>query len=99
MPSPSGIPFALSRGMEAVSHEAATRRRSVGRPSTVESYSSRIAEWLSAEPQLSAAELLRRLQTEGYAGGKSALYELVRRLRPARVAAASIESRAPSHPA
>ena len=73
--------LAPSGGMDSVSHEAPSRRRGVGRPSTVEPYSSQIVAWLTAEPHLSAAELLRRLQRDGYAGGKSALYELVRRLR------------------
>ena len=68
--------------METLNQEPPTRPRGVGRPSTVEPYSPRIAQWLSTEPRLTGAELLRRLQREGYAGGKSALYELVRRLRP-----------------
>lgn len=56
-------------------------RRGVGRPSTVAEFAPRISEWLSAEPTLSGAEVLRRVRSAGYHGGKSALYELVRRLR------------------
>lgn len=58
--------------------------RKVGRPSTVAPYSPRISAWLSDDPRVSGAELLRRVQREGYAGGKSALYELIRRLRLAQ---------------
>ncbi len=57
-------------------------RRRVGRPSTVAAFAPQIAEWLKAEPVLSGAEVLRRARLVGYRGGKSALYELVRRLRP-----------------
>jgi hypothetical protein len=61
-----------------------TGPRKVGRPSTVAPYSPRIAAWLSDDPRVSGAELLRRVQNEGYGGGKSALYELIRRLRIAQ---------------
>lgn len=59
----------------------APRPRTVGRPSTVARYSPLILQWLRDEPALSGAEVLRRLRIAGYRGGKSALYELVRRLR------------------
>lgn len=59
------------------------RRRRVGRPSTVAPYAPVIAAWLAHDPMAPGAELLRRAQREGYTGGKSALYELIRRLRPA----------------
>ncbi len=59
-----------------------TERRGVGRPSTVAPFSPQISQWLRAEPMLSGAEVLRRVRLIGYRGGKSALYELVRRLRP-----------------
>lgn len=59
-----------------------TERRAVGRPSTVSPFAQQISEWLQAEPALSGAEVLRRARLVGYHGGKSALYELVRRLRP-----------------
>ena len=57
-------------------------RRGVGRPSTVAPFAPQISQWLQAEPMLSGAEVLRRVRLIGYPGGKSALYELVRRLRP-----------------
>lgn len=56
-------------------------RRGVGRPSTVAEFAPQISEWLNGEPMLSGAEVLRRVRLVGYRGGKSALYELVRRLR------------------
>jgi hypothetical protein len=57
------------------------RRRGAGRPSIVARFSPSIVEWLREQPKLSTAEILRRIQLTGYRGGKSALYELVRRLR------------------
>ena len=56
-------------------------RRSAGRPSIVARFAPSIVEWLREQPKLSTAEILRRIQLVGYRGGKSAFYELVRRLR------------------
>ncbi len=56
-------------------------RRGAGRPSTVARYTPSIVEWLRGEPELSSADILRRIRLTGYRGGKSALYELVKRLR------------------
>ena len=55
--------------------------RGVGRPSTVAPFSPQIEAWLRESPALSGAAVLRRAREVGYQGGKSALYELVRRLR------------------
>ena len=55
--------------------------RGVGRPSTVAPFAPQIEAWLRETPSLSGAEVLRRAREVGYRGGKSALYELVRRLR------------------
>ena len=55
--------------------------RQPGRPSTVARFETQVREWLGPEPMLSGAELLRRARLAGYQGGKSALYELVRRIR------------------
>lgn len=55
--------------------------RGVGRPSTVAPFAPQIEAWLRETPTLSGAEVLRRAREVGYRGGKSALYELVRRLR------------------
>jgi hypothetical protein len=40
-----------------------------------------VRQWLHEEPDLSGAEILRRVRVTGYRGGKSAFYELVKRLR------------------
>jgi transposase len=60
----------------------ATRR--VGRPSKAEPFRAVLVAELMREPELLAVELLRRAQLAGYAGGKSALYALVKELRPER---------------
>jgi hypothetical protein len=59
----------------------APQPRGAGRPSTVAPYAQSIVEWLREQPELSSAAILRRIRLAGYHGGKSALYELVRRLR------------------
>ena len=51
--------------------DAERAQRSVGRPS-------------KAEPDVLSVELLRRAKLQGYAGSKSALYALVKQLRPKR---------------
>jgi hypothetical protein len=51
------------------------------RPSIVAQYAAHVAQWLRDDPAISAVEILRRAQALGYSGGKSALYELVRRVR------------------
>ena len=60
---------------------AAPGRRGAGRPSPVARYTPSIVEWLREQPELSSADILRRIRLAGYRGGKSALYELVKRLR------------------
>ena len=57
------------------------RRRVVGRRSELVLFSHWIEQWLVEDPDLSSAEILSRVRRAGYRGGKSALYELVRRLR------------------
>jgi len=47
-------------------------------------YEPEVARWLREDPDLPGVELLRRVRLAGYRGGKSALYELVRRLRVRR---------------
>jgi hypothetical protein len=44
-----------------------------------------VTQWLRENPNVSAAEILRRVRLAGYRGGKSALYELVKRLRVRRL--------------
>ena len=57
----------------------------VGRPSNLAQYAPQIAQWLREDPAPSAIEILRRVRLAGYRGGKSALYELVRRVRTRRL--------------
>jgi transposase len=59
-------------------------RRRVGRPSKAEPFRTLLVGELTREPELLAVELLRRAHLAGYAGGKSALYALVKELRPER---------------
>jgi hypothetical protein len=58
--------------------------RGAGRPSTVAPYAPQVAQWLREDPDLPGVEILRRVRLASYRGGKSALYELVRRLRVRR---------------
>lgn len=60
------------------------KRRRVGRPSKAEPFRSFLITELAKEPELMALELLRRARGKGYDGGKSALYALVKELRPRR---------------
>ena len=60
---------------------SAPQPRGPGRPSTMELYAPQVAQWLREDPELSGAKILRRVRLAGYGGGKSALYELVSRLR------------------
>jgi transposase len=58
----------------------ATRR--VGRPSTTAAWAATIQGWLAEDRALPGVEIVRRLHEEhGYPGGKSAVYELLRRPR------------------
>lgn len=59
----------------------------VGRPSDVLKYESQVREWLTEERDpvdgpMKSREVLARLRQAGYTGGKTAVYELVKRLRP-----------------
>lgn len=63
------------------------KSRKVGRPSGVDEFEAEIAQWLaeSRKPEdgeMKGTEVLARLRQKGYKGGKSAVYEMVRRLRP-----------------
>jgi transposase len=61
--------------------------RRVGRPSITAAWTERVEAWLREERALPGIEILRRLREEhAYHGGKSAVYELVRRLRVPAVA-------------
>jgi transposase len=58
------------------------RSRRIGRPSEVEAFQADVQGILEAEPSLPTVEVLSRLRSLGYTGGKSALYALVRSVRP-----------------
>lgn len=62
-------------------HDARSRSR-MGRPSKLAGQEDQVKAWLAAEPELASIAVLERLRHEGYQGGKSAVYELVRKLRP-----------------
>lgn len=54
----------------------------IGRPSKVEAFRTLLGAEIANQPDVLAVELLRRAQLAGYRGAKSALYELIRALRP-----------------
>jgi transposase len=61
--------------------------RKVGRPSTAAPWAGQVEAWLREDRGLPGLEIFRRLREEHqYRGGKSAVYELVRRLRPTALA-------------
>lgn len=64
----------------------AARRAGLGRPSKVDPFRDKIAEWLTADPRLKAVAVLQRLRDEGFRGGKSAVYAAVAELRDAQPA-------------
>lgn len=63
---------------------AVGERPAVGRPSKVEEFRRLIMDSLAEEPGMASAEILRRVRSEGYTGGKTALYALVASLREER---------------
>ena len=71
----------------SVEQTASGRRKGAGRPSEVCEYADEIAAWLAeerdpADGPMKSQEVLTRLRQKGYTGGKTAVYELVKRLRP-----------------
>jgi len=62
--------------------EAERGRRHIGRPSKAEPFRPLLVGELAKQPDVLAVELLRRAQLAGYAGAKSAIYGLVKELRP-----------------
>lgn len=67
--------------IEAIDPAAEVRRRGIGRPRQSGPFEERARQILDQEPALPTVEILHRLKQEGYRGGKSALYDLVRQLR------------------
>jgi transposase len=64
---------------------AERERRGVGRPAKAEPFRAVVAEILAGEPDLLSVEILRRVKLRGYAGGKTALYDLIAAIRPTTV--------------
>lgn len=64
--------------------DAERARRGIGRPSKAEPFRSLLVGELAVQPDVLAVELLRRAKLKGYDGAKSALYALVKELRPER---------------
>ena len=58
--------------------------RGIGRPSTVEAYRRQVEAILDEEPGLPTVEILSRLRGLGYNGGKSAVYDLIKAIRPGK---------------
>jgi transposase len=69
-------------GISHVDNIAERARREVGRPSKAEPFRALVVEQLAKEPELLSLEILRRARLAGYAGGKTALYDLVHTIRP-----------------
>jgi transposase len=69
-------------GVSHVDNAAERDRRGIGRPSKAEPFRGLVVEQLTKEPELLSLEVLRRAKLAGYQGGKSALYELIRAIRP-----------------
>jgi hypothetical protein len=60
----------------------ARETRGIGRPPKAEPFRTTVAEILAGEPELRSVEILRRAKLKEYAGGKTALYALIRERRP-----------------
>jgi transposase len=65
--------------------EAEREKRGIGRPAKAEPFRSFLVAELAVQPDVLAVELLRRAKNKGYKGAKSALYALVKELRPKRI--------------
>ena len=57
---------------------AEREKRGIGRPSKAEPFRGLVAKLLAEDPELLSLEILRRARLDGYDGGKSALYALVK---------------------
>jgi hypothetical protein len=60
---------------------AERKRRRIGRPSKVRVFRGSVSEILEREPDIRSIDVLRRLRSRGYSGGKTALYALVASVR------------------
>lgn len=64
---------------------AERERRGIGRPAKAEPFRAVVAEILAGEPALLSVAILRRAKLKGYAGGKTALSDLIAAIRPTTV--------------
>ena len=71
--------------VETVDDDKERARRRIGRPSTAEPFKALAEKLLKEEPAILSVEVLRRARLEGYAGGKSALFQMVAGVRPHHV--------------
>jgi len=76
-----------SKSVQRISDEAPITtleesQHRIGRPSKAEPFRQTLVREIAKEPDLLSVELLRRARLEGYSGGKSALYDLIREIRP-----------------
>ena len=65
--------------------DAERERRGIGRPSKIDPFRSFLVAELAKQPDVMTLELLRRARNQGYDGSKTALYDVVKELRPERV--------------
>lgn len=63
---------------------AERKRRRIGRPSAVQGYRAAIAKMLERSPEIRSVDVLGHVRLLGYAGGKTALYAMVAKLRAER---------------
>ncbi|MBM4119084.1 IS21 family transposase [bacterium] len=74
--------IAIEAPVEHVDNRAERRKRRVGRPSLAAPFRAFVSELVRKEPSLLSVEVLRRTKLQGYPGSKSALYALLREVRP-----------------
>ena len=73
--------IAKEPAVKSLDDAAERKRRGIGRPSVVDSYRRFINRLLEKNPQISPAEIIRRVEAKGYDYGKSAMYVFVRQIR------------------
>lgn len=71
--------------VEQIIRQVLSAESKVGRPSTALPFAQQVQEIFKTHKDLPTIEILRRLRLKGYAGGKTAVYELVAQLRPREV--------------
>jgi len=67
--------------VEDLDDEAERKWRGIGRPSEVEEYERLIQRTLDRDPEITTADVLRRIRKAGYGGGSSTAYAFVAELR------------------